>query len=392
MTFDGRNYDFQAVGEFTLVKSRSGDLEVQARQQQARTVAGVPSDTVSVNTGLAMRVGRARVGVYATRSGMRVRVNGRQMKTPTGGARLSLPRGGALADRAGQLAVLWPDGSEARVWSLGTSGLAVMMLPAPARAGELIGLLGNFDGKQANDFATRAGRRLNARALLGSGGRAFKLLYGTFGDSWRIRQRDSLFDYRRGRSTRGYTRRGFPRRPLSAGSLPPALRRHAEAICRAAGVSDPTVLQNCILDVAATGNPAFARDAATLEATARPRVYTLEGALEGDPNSAVSVKLVLENGRPERLERLTYRNLDATCIGAGTTAELSGDGGENVGPSIEADNTFRWISYPGGPGQGYANMFGEIQQGGTLITATLEINDDGCLARGNATLRRVTAR
>jgi hypothetical protein len=30
-TFDGRRYDFQAVGEYTLVRSTEDDLEVQLR-------------------------------------------------------------------------------------------------------------------------------------------------------------------------------------------------------------------------------------------------------------------------------------------------------------------------------------------------------------------------
>jgi hypothetical protein len=76
-------------------------------------------------------------------------------------------------------------------------------------------------------------------SLLGSGKRAFRRLYGLFGDSWRIRQRQSLFNYRRGRTTRSYTRLRFPSRRLTVGSLPRALRRRAARICRAAGVTDP---------------------------------------------------------------------------------------------------------------------------------------------------------
>ncbi|HEX6116815.1 MAG TPA: VWD domain-containing protein [Solirubrobacterales bacterium] len=267
-TFDGRPYDFQAAGEFTLAKSRSGDLEVQARQEPARLVRGMPASTLSLNTAFAMRVGGARVGVYAAKGGMRVSVDGERVDAPAGGASLELPGGGALADRSGQLAIVWPDGGEARVWSVGSYGVAMMMRPAPSRAGDLVGLLGDRDGDPENDFATRGGKALDPGALLGGGKRAFKLLYDRFGDSWRIRQRDSLFDYPRGRDTADYTRRGFPGRRLTVGSLPGDARRRAERICREAGVTDPTVLENCILDVAATGDRAFAQDAMTLEATA----------------------------------------------------------------------------------------------------------------------------
>ena len=268
-TGDGVPYDFQAAGEFTLASSPSGDLEVQARQQAARVLDDVPSDTLSVNTALAMRVARARVGVYSTKKGFRLEVDGRRAKTPAGGASLGLRGGGALAGRAGQLAVIWPDGSEARVWSVGSYGVATAFKPAPARAGQIAGLLGDFDGDPLDDFATRGGKQLAAEAVLGSGKPAFKTLYRKFGDSWRIGRRGSLFEYRRGRDTRDYTDRRFPRRPLSLSSIPADDRRRAEQICREAGVRDPVVLANCILDVAATGVAAFARDAVTLEATAK---------------------------------------------------------------------------------------------------------------------------
>ena len=58
-TPDGRNYDFQAVGEFIAAKDESGDLEIQVRQEPWGS-----STTVSVNTAVAMGIAGDQVGIY----------------------------------------------------------------------------------------------------------------------------------------------------------------------------------------------------------------------------------------------------------------------------------------------------------------------------------------
>ncbi len=88
---------------------------------------------------------------------------------------------------------------------------------------------------------------------------SFDILYRKFGESWRIEQNASLFDYAPGQTTETFTDRSFPDKPVEAKDLPN--RATAEAICRRAGVSDLTALEACILDVALTGEVAFARAA-----------------------------------------------------------------------------------------------------------------------------------
>jgi hypothetical protein len=135
--------------------------------------------------------------------------------------------------------------------------------------------------------------------------------------------------------------------------------------------------------------------ALALPTGAAAKVYTLNGKVKGDSNSDVSVKVVVRNGEPQRLKGLTYRNLDATCNVDGTTTvpagELSGTGGKNVGPSVEVDNSFRWVSYPD-DGARYVNMFGNLKKGGRLIKATLEVYDNDpavcAAAKGTVTLRQ----
>jgi len=258
-TFDNRFYDFQAAGEFTLVRSNVDNLEIQSRQQPYPG-----SRTLAVDTAIAMRVGSDRVGVYGNDLAVRVDGNG---FVPTARPQ-NLPGGGAVRLVQGQVEVRWPDGSIVRVWSVGGWGLALLLKPADARRGTLTGLLGNFDGDDENDLATRSGRRVDFAAATGSGAAAYRLLYRVLGDSWRVAQRQSLFDYAPGQSTATFTIRGFPARVELGSTLTPAQRRRAELVCRRLGVREPNTLEACILDVGATGDASFATAASELERTA----------------------------------------------------------------------------------------------------------------------------
>jgi len=95
---------------------------------------------------------------------------------------------------------------------------------------------------------------------------------------------------------------------------------------------------------------------------------------------------VVRNGQPQRLKGLTYRNLDSDCA----AGELSGSGGKNQGPSVEFDNSFRWVSYPQA-GARHVNMYGKVRRRGRRIRATLEVfdNENLCDAKGKVTLRKV---
>ena len=74
----------------------------------------------------------------------------------------------------------------------------------------------------------------------------------------RISQAESLFDYAAGESTATYTNLAFPAQPTSAQSLDPAAYTAAEQICTQAGVTDPGLLNACILDVASTSDASYA--------------------------------------------------------------------------------------------------------------------------------------
>jgi hypothetical protein len=257
-TADGAYYDFQLIGEFTAVKSTTDDLEIQVRLAPWQG----SSRSVSTNVAVAVKVAGDRVGFYAGRQ-TGFYVDGRPATFPDEGKAIALPKGGQVARVGGRFVVVWPDQTEVRV-ALQGSYLDLAVDLAGARAGKVVGLFGNFDGNAANDLISREGIEVTWPELIAdaAGGRdPRKALYEIFGDTWRIRQSDSLFDYEAGESTSTWTDLQFPYAIVSTRGLDDAARARAKEVCTQAGISDTHFLDNCIIDVAVTGEGQFARSA-----------------------------------------------------------------------------------------------------------------------------------
>ena len=159
-TFDGYDYDYQAAGEFTAVKSTTDDLEIQERQEPFASL------NATVVTAVAMRVAGDRVEIDRGAT-LGVRLNGAQI-TPGTSAR-ALPGGGTVARVGDEIVVVWPDGTQLRAWGVGPWGVAYLVDPAAARAGHLAGLLGRFDG-DIRHLIGRDGHVYNAASLEGRRG------------------------------------------------------------------------------------------------------------------------------------------------------------------------------------------------------------------------------
>ena len=245
-TFDGYLYDFQGAGEFVL--ARTTDLmdpfEVQARQV---AVPGFRCD-VTMNTGIAIDIGVARVAFYADESD--VWVDG----SPTvvaEGTTLDLG-GGAGITRLANTRWMVSDGRGNRV-TVQDSGffLDVRVEPAADRFGGFEGLLGNFNTLPEDDIAPAGG----GPALLSPV--SFEDLYDIFGDSYRVDAGSSLFDYAMGEGPDTFYVPGFPNQLEGVPTVDGMDIPTAEAACDAAGVA-PLLRDACILDVACTGDTAFA--------------------------------------------------------------------------------------------------------------------------------------
>lgn len=239
-TFDLRPYDFQAVGEFIAAKDPKEDFEIQTRQQPWAT-----SRFVSMNTAIAMRVGKDTIEVRLNNSAMELFINGKkealQDKKLDGGGSLSIQNGNHIV-------VSWPDGSKVTVNFYSTFGLDMYIQPSDARKGQLAGLLGNDNGDGTDDLVIQGTNQKVSSE--------FDQLYPKFANSWRVTNQNSLFTYDHGMNTNSYTDKSFPDKFTVPSDVPNAAV--AEQICKQLGITDKTILQNCTLDVGLTGRPEFA--------------------------------------------------------------------------------------------------------------------------------------
>lgn len=273
ITFDGFRYSFQTIGEFLLSQSQDKKFVVETRQAQ------VPGQELTLNTAIALKVGSDRIGIYAPLQGSTpiVRVNGQ----PVSSDRVALADGSVQKRSDREYVVQWNTGEQATIRQVEVAKLAFLnvTINVPERsANRYSGLLGNLDGNAANDLQTRSGKVIPTKSSYGQLTSALSNLLPTpiplsgietafldqlhreFGDSWRIQQSESLFDYEAGQSTETFSDRRFPRRYLTLGSLLPAQLRSAETACRNAGV-EANLLEGCIFDVGMTNQPGFAQAA-----------------------------------------------------------------------------------------------------------------------------------
>ena len=305
-TPDGLHYDFQGAGEYVLVSSSDGEVVVQTRQEPWRG-----SNFLSVNTAVAMQVSGDRVGVYVDRS-PDLYINGESTSLEAGA--LDLPNGGTVYRSDGssgrQYLVEWPNGFvvSAKVHS---SHMNVGVAKPATLPTAFSGILGNLNGIAEDDFFTRDGTVLPLRI-------DFETLYGAFDDGWRIDQGEALFDYEPGMSTATFTLLGFPRGPFTARDLDPADYEAARLICEAAGITDPILLEDCILDVAGTGDTEFTESGVD---SAPPEV-----ALEVDPPKDPALVLYY----PFDGDALDYSGTgnDGTVFGATLGADRFGNPGK----------------------------------------------------------------
>ena len=265
-TLDGYRYDFQAVGEFVALKT--GSFEIQMRMQPFGA-----SRHVSIATGVALKVGSDVVAVQA-KPAAALLLNHKPVELTNEPLRLA---NGAEVRRQGNgVVVHWPGRLEARI--LYGDFLELFVSACLGEHERTEGLLAADDSRPPGILVARDGKTVQLAAL--SPADAFRDLYRVFGDSWRIAQAQSLFDYAAGQTTETFTDRNFPYGPDPTADATEAQRKEAEAACRAAGVLDPAILRECILDLIATGKAEFAAAHAAF-AGLRTLLATEAGARSG---------------------------------------------------------------------------------------------------------------
>lgn len=239
-TFDGLGYDFQVVGEYTLVRSTKDAFAVQVRQ-----VPALGPKVASVIQSVATAVGSTRITFTMENGSLLLRVDGRLVSgepPALHGASLT----GTTTAYGGTYRLTWADGTRIHVEQLGSIAMNVTVTPAASRRGTLVGLLGNFDGSRDDDLVGAGGAKLGV-------GRDD--VNGALADAWRIASSASLFDYAAGQSSASFTDPDFPAKDADAARL--ANYATAEKTCRAHGITDERLLNDCILDLAVTNGFVF---------------------------------------------------------------------------------------------------------------------------------------
>ena len=268
-TVDGNHYDFQAVGEFVLLRQANG-LEIQARQAAIPTTYSPgpdPHDSlalcVSINTAVAARVAKHRVTYEPSLSGvpdptgLQLRVDG--ALTSIGAGWLDLGNGGRITRTSapGGLKIDFPDQTVLFVtpgWWADQNKWYLNLDIVPTRAGS--GLAGVFPRGSWLPALPNGG---SMGPMPASTHDRYIALYQTFADAWRVTKGNSLFDYAPGTSTDTFTDRNWPSEhgPCTlAGTVPaePVSEHIARQACQ--GVIGENA--NCVFDVMVTGNPGFA--------------------------------------------------------------------------------------------------------------------------------------
>ncbi|MEO1612072.1 MAG: Ig-like domain-containing protein, partial [Pseudomonadota bacterium] len=277
VTLDGLGYDFQAVGEFTLVE---GTDAADPLNVQVRTAPVPGSDLVSVITAMATDMGSGATLMIDAFADPALTVNGAPVAVPESGAEpVDVGDGQVFFD--GETYTVVFENGEALTIKINDGSINVCVFLNPARAdGSVHGIMGNSDGDFTNDFALRNGDPIPAESIsfdpeTGAPSLDFDFLYGTYADSWRITDQTSLFAYSGEAGDTGtadYTDQSFPAGVIDLEALPAELLAAAEAAVDAAGITDPILREAALLDFALTGDEQFIEGAAGVAAD--PEVET----------------------------------------------------------------------------------------------------------------------
>lgn len=344
-THDGLKYDFQGVGEFVL--SKAEEFEVQARM-----VPWGGSKTVSINGAVAAKFGNDRVALYPG-DPIRFTINGVETETLNPGEAIYMP-GGLQIEKYKEWYRFARNGYLVEA-NPGKTRVGTIFVRVPEKS-EVAGLLGSRDGNRENDLALPDGEFLKAPVQ-------FDDLYRRFGNAWRVETRNSLFDYKVGESAGTFNDVHFPSRRTSVADVGADARRAAEEVCRKAGLTGASDLEDCVYDIAVTGDETFADDAKggredveRLETRANPQVVreSANGVKIEVPSEAIaSFPVEIRVSGPVEAHTLTFAAVgnppSSRPPNAYSSIRLSG--GEQVvklhAPYRPGKYELRYVTFPG---------------------------------------------
>ena len=263
ITLDGAYYNFQGVGEFVFARSDSRDFDIQFRTKAY-------GSRISVISAQAVRSGNVRYTFEVSqgdKTSLVIKRDGELTEPTEPEMSLMEPQTGMMDDE--NIPVLFAGPSDdvvilvlADETSLRIerhSQLLNISIGQSEGVSDFVGMLGDFDGETRNDLTTRTGEIIDLSKFTTDQER-YDGLYTNFGNSWRVSQDESLFDYPAGQTTFDYTDMSFPPAPgsVSATATAKMSQEEAEDVCRAQSLISGLYFDVCVFDVMMTGEEAFA--------------------------------------------------------------------------------------------------------------------------------------
>jgi hypothetical protein len=323
---DGKSYDFQAAGEFTLLRDREG-MEIQVRQTPVETPPPVKDNytgltsCVSLNTAIAARVGSHRISYQPGREPGRLQffLDGKPAQLPGEGIDLEDHRVSAFnADGETGLRVDYAHGPVLTVTPLFWTSYGLWYLDVN---------VSNTNGDEGIMGSIHKGTwlpNLPSGATVGpmpaSLHERYVALYRTFADAWRVTDQTSMFVYLPWKSTATFTDRDWPSekppctvKPGFQKPVTPILENipiaKAERICK--GVTIKDLHDNCVFDVATTGDETLAKGYLIAQdlrrrSTAVQIIGDKPQTRFGEPLTVTAIVLPISSGGPTPTGSVTF--------------------------------------------------------------------------------------
>jgi outer membrane protein assembly factor BamB len=296
LTLDGLRYDFQAVGEYWALRSPDRTVEVQIR-----TLPYGNSGRVSSVQGVAIGIDGHRLVIDASATDL-VTFDGRPLEERA----VATANGGLIVVMDEGVAVFWPDdATTVTITHVSGGAISIHFTISASLQGTVSGLMGNVDGDPTNDL-----RRVDGPLIEND----FASIHGPLRDAWRVADSESMF---------GGPSVFRPDFPTAEALLTNAERDAAREVCVQAGVVVGALLDDCVLDVAVSGDKSFAELHADNQSDRIPIVQegcdlALSGevAMEGfgidrtwhvpgsTPGTTLAWTLEVPNGQPPQVSRV----------------------------------------------------------------------------------------
>jgi hypothetical protein len=214
---------------------------------QVREIPVQNSRAVAINQAMATKIDGRRVTISLENGAIVFRVDGAIVTAdPPAIKDGSITR--SISGYGTKYTLEWPDGTIVTAGQISHFALNVGVKPSGARKGTLEGLFGNDDGTPGNDDVDG----------------------GSLASKWLVPASASLFDYLPGQSSATFVDPTFPDPTETVPN-----RDAAEKACREEGITDQTLLHNCIVDFGITDGFLFADQYAQQQAVLTARLATM---------------------------------------------------------------------------------------------------------------------